>query len=306
MIAGNEEHPDPKRGPERDPRLVPYEAYASSKRRSRPAPAERAPQAAAQGHAPDESRAFEPEYYERIRRRLEALMADQPEPGAEPDGSPSPATGVTDELTDHNYDGIQEYDNPTPGWWHALFIGSVVFSVLYVFIYHMSTIVPPLNERHRTAEAIMLQEQFAELNEIDSTKEKVARIMQRDAWLERGAAIFAGTCTVCHGEQGNGLIGPNLTDEKYMNVASLTEIADLIRTGTPNGAMPAQKNLLNENEIALVAAYAASLRGKNLPTADTVAEQYRTGRTIPPWPSASESADDPDPAGDAQQAAAGG
>ena len=34
-------------------------------------------------------------------------------------------------LTDHSYDGIQEYDNPLPGWWKALFWGSIGFSVLY-------------------------------------------------------------------------------------------------------------------------------------------------------------------------------
>ncbi|MFN9977437.1 MAG: cbb3-type cytochrome c oxidase N-terminal domain-containing protein, partial [Phycisphaerae bacterium] len=37
-----------------------------------------------------------------------------------------------DHLSDHEYDGIREYDNPTPGWWHLIFIGSVFFSIMYV------------------------------------------------------------------------------------------------------------------------------------------------------------------------------
>ena len=53
---------------------------------------------------------------------------------------------VEDKVFDHNYDGIQEYDNPTPGWWYAIFAGCVVFSVLYILVYH--TMVPSLPQRH--------------------------------------------------------------------------------------------------------------------------------------------------------------
>jgi mono/diheme cytochrome c family protein len=48
------------------------------------------------------------------------------------------------------------------------------------------------------------------------------------------------------------------------------DISNLIITGTANNSMPSQRNNLNDNEIALVTAYVASLRGKNLPTGETV------------------------------------
>jgi len=41
-------------------------------------------------------------------------------------------------LRDHEYDGIREYDNPTPGWWHAIFIATMLFSLLYFAFYHLS------------------------------------------------------------------------------------------------------------------------------------------------------------------------
>ena len=28
-------------------------------------------------------------------------------------------------LTDHAYDGIQEYDNPLPGWWTYTFVATI-------------------------------------------------------------------------------------------------------------------------------------------------------------------------------------
>ncbi|UCD39351.1 MAG: cytochrome C oxidase subunit III, partial [Fidelibacterota bacterium] len=33
---------------------------------------------------------------------------------------------VKDELFDHDFDGIQEFDNDLPGWWKALFYISIV------------------------------------------------------------------------------------------------------------------------------------------------------------------------------------
>ena len=44
---------------------------------------------------------------------------------------PSPQAAGRDQLSGHEYDGIQEYDNPTPGWWVAVFAATVVFSVFY-------------------------------------------------------------------------------------------------------------------------------------------------------------------------------
>ena len=42
-----------------------------------------------------------------------------------------------DQLLDHQYDGIQEYDNPCPGWWHAIFWVTVLFSVVYFLFFHV-------------------------------------------------------------------------------------------------------------------------------------------------------------------------
>ena len=35
---------------------------------------------------------------------------------------------------DHLYDGIQEYDNPLPGWWTWIFVGSIFFSLRYLAV----------------------------------------------------------------------------------------------------------------------------------------------------------------------------
>ena len=58
--------------------------------------------------------------------------------------------------------------------------------------------------------------------------------------------------------------GPNLTDDYYKNVKQITDIAEVIKNGAAGGSMPAWRTRLHPNEIVLMAAYVAGLRGKNL------------------------------------------
>jgi cytochrome c oxidase cbb3-type subunit 3 len=41
-----------------------------------------------------------------------------------------------DPQTLHSYDGIQEYDNPLPGWWKWLFLATFIFSIFYWLYFH--------------------------------------------------------------------------------------------------------------------------------------------------------------------------
>ena len=258
-----------------------------------------APVRAAAPVDPDEQagfRSFSPDYYAGIQAGMNRMRGTIGEAGpaavshaaAAQGGAAMPATQPqmigavpTDELLDHNYDGIQEYDNPTPGWWHTLFIGTVIFGGFYLLVYHLA--VPPLSVRHATAEARHLDEQFAELNQLETGVPKILTIMNEEAWLSRGETIFTASCAICHSADGSGLVGPNLTDETYKNITTIMDITTMVYNGSATGSMPAQKNLLNENEIALVSAYVASLRGKNLPTNPSVDPSY-TGVPIDPWP----------------------
>lgn len=187
------------------------------------------------------------------------------------------------ELTSHSYDGIQEYDNPTPGWWYLIFGGSFVFCLLYLFVVQLGGLIPSPEQQHAIVQAAADERRFAELSKIPMSEDKILQIMGKPSWLAQGQGIFEGTCAVCHLADGSGSVGPNLTDESYKNITVLMDIPALIVNGSENQAMPSQKNMLNENEVALVAAYSASLRGKNLPTGALVSPEL-TGVPIAPWP----------------------
>jgi len=184
-----------------------------------------------------------------------------------------------EELLDHNYDGIQEYDNPTPGWWHLIFWGTIIWGVLYFVVVQMTALVPNQHERFEAVRTAAIEKQFAALMTIDDDLEKVLTVMGDENWLIQGKSVFVGACTLCHGQNGEGLIGPNLTDEYFKNATNLIGMIDVVTNGAANGAMPANKNLLTDNEIALVVGYVASLRGQNLE-----GPRGAEGEEIPPFP----------------------
>lgn len=181
--------------------------------------------------------------------------------------------------TDHNYDGIEEYDNPLPGWWKWLFIGTIAFSPFYWVYYHSGVEGRSVEDQYGAALATATRLQFAEIGELQPDANTIARYMHKDNWVRVGRSVFQANCISCHGREGEGQIGPNLTDEAFKNVTKLEDIATVVSKGAGNGAMPAWANRLHPNEVVLVAAYVASLRGQDLP-----GPRGPEGRAIAPWP----------------------
>ena len=184
-----------------------------------------------------------------------------------------------DQLRDHDYDGIQEFDNPTPGWWYLIFLGTFLFSVWYFLFYHASTISTSVAQGYESSVADDLKKRFAEIGELRPDEATLVRFLGEEDWLKVGGIVYKAQCVSCHGAEGAGLIGPNLTDDAWKNVQKIEDIPRVVAEGASNGAMPAWKTRLHPNEVVLVSAYVATLRGKNLP-----GPLGTQGSPIPPWP----------------------
>ncbi len=180
-------------------------------------------------------------------------------------------------LTDHAYDGIQEFDNPLPGWWKWMFVGSIVFSVLYAMVFSMGAPGRSMVDQYDAALAANTRLQFKEIGDLSADRATILAYMQKDEWLKVGQVVFKTNCISCHGREGEGNVGPNLTDDVYKNVRDVEGIARVIAQGANKGAMPAWANRLHPNEVVLVAAYVATMRGQNLPG------RAPEGNPIPPW-----------------------
>lgn len=181
--------------------------------------------------------------------------------------------------TDHAYDGIEEYDNPLPGWWKWLFILSIVFAPFYWVYYHSGAKGRSVADSYNTALAENTRLQFAEIGDLKLDEPTIAKFMGKDSWVKVGESVFRANCVSCHGREGEGKVGPNLTDDFYKNVAKLGDIGKVVNNGAGNGAMPKWSNRLHINEIVMVSAYVANLRGKNVEGG-----RIPEGREIAAWP----------------------
>ena len=189
------------------------------------------------------------------------------------------ASDERDVVLDHEYDGIREYDNPTPGWWNFIFFASFVFSIWYFLYYHASTISTSVAQGYASDVTGDLKRRFSTIGELKPDEPTLLKYMRDTEWSSVAASVFKTNCVSCHGPEGPGQIGPNLTDDHWKQVRKLEDVAQVVQTGAAAGAMPAWKTRLHPNEVVLVAAYVASLRGKNLE-----GPRGPEGDPIPVWP----------------------
>ncbi len=169
-----------------------------------------------------------------------------------------------DRLIDHNYDGIQEYDNPLPRWWVILFWATIVFSVLYWFNLGMG--IGPGRIAQYEAEVAAAKAAAPPPVEFSSPAE-LAAMAGNAQTLAAGKTVFVTNCASCHKADGGGMIGPNLTDNAWIHGGTLMDIHKTITEGVIAKGMPPWGTLLKPDQIDAVTVYVASLKGTNPPGA---------------------------------------
>ncbi len=168
---------------------------------------------------------------------------------------------------DHEYDGIYELDNALPPWWLYGFYISIVFGIIYLFHYHVlgtgELSAAELKTEYAIADAErnQLMKEMAAVGEVMVNEENVT-LLTDAASIANGKATYDGMCVACHGDKGQGIIGPNLTDEYWIYGGSIKNIFKTVTNGTPNG-MQSWKSQLSAKTIQEVGSYVKSLKGTN-------------------------------------------
>lgn len=173
-----------------------------------------------------------------------------------------------DKLLGHEYDGIQEYDNPLPGWWTWMSVGTVIFAVIYCVLYWKDEGLR--QEAELEAEIAAAYEKWPALAQAAETGgdsgPPVANLDEslykgNAAAIEAGKQTFLTMCAPCHQADATGNIGPNLTDSEWIHGGTYHDIRTTVTKGVPDKGMVTWAGVLSDEQIAQVAAYVHSLGG---------------------------------------------
>lgn len=168
-------------------------------------------------------------------------------------------------LMDEDYDGIAELDNNIPPWFNILFYSTIIFALLYLLNYHVFKIGKlPFDEYADEVYAADLQRQELIRTGAFINESTVSLVSDKSA-LDNGKQIYTANCVPCHGNNGEGTVGPNLTDEYWIHGGGIKNIFKTIKYGVPAKGMIAWQNQFNPKAMQEVASFVISLQGTKPP-----------------------------------------
>jgi len=172
---------------------------------------------------------------------------------------------VRDEMLDHDFDGIREYDNPPPNWIMGLLHGSIAVAVGYWLLYHTFGLGRLPNRLYDDEMARAAETQLAKLGKQALSDEALGLMAAVPARVADGRKIFEQFCVACHGPNGEGSVGPNLTDGFWIHGGKPMQIHRTVNHGVPEKGMVAWAGQLGPTRVETVVAYVLTLKNTNRP-----------------------------------------
>lgn len=169
---------------------------------------------------------------------------------------------AVDPEMDHYYDGISELNNPMPAYLRLIFYGSIVFGIGYLIHYHVLETGALSDEEYQ----IEMAEAELKYQGIELPEDQLILITDQTR-LQKASVLFMDNCATCHGEQLQGLSGPNLTDEYWLHEKGVKGVYKTITDGVPGKTMISWKKRISSTQRLELASYILSLQGTNPPDA---------------------------------------
>ncbi|WP_312075455.1 cbb3-type cytochrome c oxidase N-terminal domain-containing protein [Chryseobacterium sp.] len=200
------------------------------------------------------------------------------------------ATEEKDILIDHGFDGITELDNSLPKWWLGLFYITIAFCVVYIFAFSVTDYAHPEAELNSETKQMMASvaefEKTAPQIDLESAKYTADNISE-------GEELFKTNCVTCHGDNGKGGIGPNLTDKHWINIKEQSLFKNvfwMLENGSPNN--PTMRPFIKEGTISgrdaeKIAAYVYHINQEKSPVTEKDGGAAPQGETAK-WTTANE------------------
>lgn len=197
------------------------------------------------------------------------------------------ATGV--ETVGHEWDGIEELNNPLPRWWLWSFYACIVFAIGYCVAYPAWPLIDHATagtlgwssrgdlDHEMKEESARRAGMLAELNKA-SIEQIAADPRLRRAAIDGGRAAFKVNCIQCHGNGAAGSAGyPNLNDDDWLWGGDVAAIHQTLVNGvrqpgddaTRMSQMPAfgRDGILTPPQVQDVVSHVRAMAGEEKPGA---------------------------------------
>lgn len=164
-------------------------------------------------------------------------------------------------LLEDDYDGIKELNNKVPPWFNYLFYATIIFAIIYFLNYQVFKTGMSQAQEYQAEMQAAAVHQAELMKKVSVINEDNVKLLKDPASLNAGKEVFKTNCVPCHGPQGGGVVGPNLTDDYWIHGGGIKNVFKTIKNGVPSKGMPTWMNQLSLKKIQEVASYVISLHG---------------------------------------------
>lgn len=164
-------------------------------------------------------------------------------------------------IDGHDYDGIQELDNRMPPWLQSLFVATVIIGFGYGTYYFGGFGDMQITELEKEIAQAEIEKKAYMEKVGASMDENTVTALTDEAGVGQGQTIFTEKCAACHGADGGGTVGPNLTDAYWLHGGSIKDLFKVIKYGVPEKGMISWEKQLSPTDIQKVASYVLTLKG---------------------------------------------
>lgn len=195
--------------------------------------------------------AEQPDFFQKLYKKLTNVV---------------PVEKEQDIMLDHDYDGIKELDNSLPPWWVYMFYLSIIFGFFYIPYYHWSDTPRGQLDYYKLEmeEGEKIKRAYLRA-QADLVNENNAEPLTEELALTAGESSFKMYCAACHGQSGEGGVGPNLTDPYWIHGGDFKSVFKTIKYGVPEKGMIAWNTQMGAAEIHKIASYLKTLEGTSPP-----------------------------------------
>jgi cytochrome c oxidase cbb3-type subunit 3 len=159
----------------------------------------------------------------------------------------------------HDYDGIKyREEKKSPKVFRILFSVLCTWGIIFMGYYLFSG-WSSQSEADAVKKARDARKQAAHQTTEASGSAKADGGHKVETYVAAGKQLYGNLCAACHGENGKGSVGPDLTASAYKYGKTRLEIAKSISAGRPNG-MPAFNSQVNPEQIEGLVEYLLSLK----------------------------------------------